>query len=291
MSLGVSEPLVSIIMNCFNGERFLKNAIESVYAQTYLNWEIIFWDNRSTDSSAAIAGSYDHRIRYFLAEERTVLGEARVLASKEAKGQYIAFLDCDDLWYPDKLKNQVQLIKSNDCAMVYGRCQAIDANGNKYKKSIIHKEDALLPEGNLFGDLVCENFIPFVSALVDKAIFFECGGFPKHSKHSTDYWIFLHIAFRHDIYVIQDLCCEYRIHDDNLSNFQHVICAEEDVDLVKSFLPDPRAIDGLRIKRINLSIAFWREGKFVNSLLNMVRFGGWIILIRRLFLKLSKHYR
>lgn len=75
------SPLISIIINCFNGERFLREAIDSVIAQTYSNWELIFWDNQSTDSTANIVRSYhDDRIRYFYAPEHTSLGEARNLA-------------------------------------------------------------------------------------------------------------------------------------------------------------------------------------------------------------------
>ena len=62
------QPLVSVIMNCYNGEKYLHKAINSVYAQTFENWEIIFWDNASTDSSAEIARSYDGKIRYFYTE-------------------------------------------------------------------------------------------------------------------------------------------------------------------------------------------------------------------------------
>ena len=72
-----NTPLVSVIVNCFNGERYLKEAIESVYAQSYDNWEIIFWDNASTDGSAKIAKSYDKKLKYFLAEKTVCLGEAR----------------------------------------------------------------------------------------------------------------------------------------------------------------------------------------------------------------------
>ena len=97
-------PLVSIIMNCYNGEKFLKEAIDSIYAQTYSNWEIIFWDNASTDDSACIAKSYDDRLKYHLAQETTPLGEARDLALKKINGKYISFLDCDDIWLPKKLK-------------------------------------------------------------------------------------------------------------------------------------------------------------------------------------------
>ena len=61
------DPLVSVIINCYNGERFLKEAIDSVYAQTFSDWEIILWDNASTDNTAEIAMSYDDRLKYFCA--------------------------------------------------------------------------------------------------------------------------------------------------------------------------------------------------------------------------------
>ena len=99
----MENPLVSVIMNCHNGERFLREAIDSVYAQTYSNWEIIFWDNVSTDDSSSIAQSYDNRLRYYLSEGFTSLGMARELAVQKSNGEYVAFLDCDDLWLPEKL--------------------------------------------------------------------------------------------------------------------------------------------------------------------------------------------
>ena len=73
-----SQPLISIIMNCFNGEKYLKEAIDSIINQTYNNWEIIFWDNLSTDNSATIVSQYNEtRIRYYQSEKHTLLGEAR----------------------------------------------------------------------------------------------------------------------------------------------------------------------------------------------------------------------
>ena len=87
-----SKSLVSIIMNCYNGQRFLKEAIDSVYQQDYEDWEIIFWDNASEDDSAKIAKSYDKKLKYFLAPSNTSLGEARNIALQKAHGKYIAFL-------------------------------------------------------------------------------------------------------------------------------------------------------------------------------------------------------
>ena len=66
-----NQPLVSVIMNCYNGQKYLKEAIDSIYKQTYKNWEIIFWDNFSKDASAKIAKSYDYRVKYFLPAETT----------------------------------------------------------------------------------------------------------------------------------------------------------------------------------------------------------------------------
>ena len=75
-----NTPLVSILMNCYNGEKYLKEAIDSIYNQTYDNWEIIFWDNASTDETANIVKSYDHKIKYYLAAKTSPLGEARNFA-------------------------------------------------------------------------------------------------------------------------------------------------------------------------------------------------------------------
>lgn len=106
------QPLVSVIINCYNGEKYLREAIDSVIAQTYTNWEIIFWDNQSTDSTAEIVKSYkDERIRYFYAPEHTPLGEARNLAMKEANGKFISFLDADDIWLSGFLCSGIQMLK------------------------------------------------------------------------------------------------------------------------------------------------------------------------------------
>ena len=71
------SPLVSIVMNCYNGAKFLREAINSIYDQTYQNWEIIFWDNASSDNSGEIAQSYGRKIRYFRSEIKDCLGAAR----------------------------------------------------------------------------------------------------------------------------------------------------------------------------------------------------------------------
>ncbi len=108
----IKKPSVSIIMNCLNGEEYLKDSLSSIVNQTYKNWELIFWDNRSTDKSADILKSFkDKRIRYFYAKKKTVLYRARNLAIKKARGKFIAFLDVDDFWEKNRHTGQDIIIR------------------------------------------------------------------------------------------------------------------------------------------------------------------------------------
>ena len=113
-------PLVSVVMNCRNGERFVRETIDTVQQQTMGDLELVFWDNRSTDATAEIVKSYeDPRIRYFLSDSDDTLGQARNRALAEATGRWIAFLDSDDLWNPDFLERQLSLLDKTGASMVY----------------------------------------------------------------------------------------------------------------------------------------------------------------------------
>lgn len=133
-----SLPLISIVVNCFNSDKYLEIALDSAISQTYKNWEIIFWDNQSTDNSASIVNSYnDDRIKYFYAPVHTPLGEARNLAIEKAQGLWIACLDCDDIWHKEKL--QFAFEEWNNCehkdsvALIYSKTVYIDENSKPFK--------------------------------------------------------------------------------------------------------------------------------------------------------------
>ena len=100
-------------MNCLNGSEYLKEALDSVMKQTYKNWEVIFWDNASTDDSASIAKSYGEKIKYFCSDSTIKISIARERAFNEASGEYIAILDDDDIWFPQKLEKQINVFKKN----------------------------------------------------------------------------------------------------------------------------------------------------------------------------------
>ena len=110
-----TNPLVSVIMNCNNGEKYLDQSLKSLKNQTYENWELIFFDNNSTDTSLSILKKEnDHRIKIFTIKKLSNLYRARNLAIEKAKGKYLSFLDVDDLWEQDKLKTQVDFLERNN---------------------------------------------------------------------------------------------------------------------------------------------------------------------------------
>ena len=95
----MSKNLISIIMNCHNGEKYLKQSIESILNQNYKNWELIFFDNQSTDNSISIIEQFkDERIKIFRSNEKLSLYNARNEAIKYTNGNLISFLDTDDKW-------------------------------------------------------------------------------------------------------------------------------------------------------------------------------------------------
>ena len=133
-------PLVSVIMNVRNGASYLREALDSVLAQTFTDWELIVWDDCSTDNSAQIISEYrDPRIRYFLSPEDTPLGKARDSAIRQASGEWLAFLDQDDIWLPRKLEMQMALAATG-VGIVYGRTVMFDARrGNRRDYDYAHE--------------------------------------------------------------------------------------------------------------------------------------------------------
>jgi len=147
-------PKVSIIINCLNPGIFLQEAIDSIYAQTYHNWEIILWDNASIEDIQSFITCYDDRLHYFKAEKTVNLGEARNLAMSKAKGELIAFLDCDDIWMPEKLSNSITRFDDLEVGLVYTKWDRFNALG--YCQTV--SEGVSLPEGWVFKEILFKNF-------------------------------------------------------------------------------------------------------------------------------------
>tara|TARA_B100001059_G_C17819375_1_gene577312 strand:- start:309 stop:1172 length:864 start_codon:yes stop_codon:yes gene_type:complete len=251
---------VSVIINCYNSDKFLKQAIDSVYAQTYSDWEIIFWDNQSDDRSRKIAQSFDQKLKYFYAPSHTNLGEARHNATKKAKGKYLAFLDSDDLWHKNKLEKQIELLDgSENVGLVYGRSQVIDENN---KELFVSKKNSLLPEGDIFSRLLKENFICFASSIVDREKFFSVGGFEKKLIHSTDYSIFLKLTEKYKALALQDVCCSYRNHNNNLTSKQYMSGAKETLNIVLDFKRTDAVKLGIKYMHSGIALGYLRKSNY-----------------------------
>jgi len=212
--LSNDQALVSVVMNCFNSDAYLKEAVQSLIDQTYQKWELIFWDNQSTDDSASIVKSFsDKRVRYFYAEEHTPLGEARNLALKEVTGKYVAFLDCDDVYFPDKLQRQVSLMEKSDCVMCYGSVVIIDSYGNRIRDIPVKNQS-----GNLFGALLDHYEINMQTVMVRNSFLIDNAlSFSPFFKYCPDHNLFMEIASSNPIGVVQEYIVKYRVLDDSLS--------------------------------------------------------------------------
>jgi glycosyltransferase involved in cell wall biosynthesis len=266
-----SQPLVSVVMNCYNSSQYLREAIDSVLAQTYQNWEIIFWDNRSTDASAEIFNSYsDSRLHYFLAPEYSKLGKARNLAVGQARGDWLCFLDCDDIWFPEKLERQVAIIASEgpDLGFVYGQMLVLhdgeepsskwSARLRKYsKKTLLNK----LPEGLILEKLLMINFVPLLTAIVSREFYHEVGGISEHFEQAEDYELFVKIAAIKKVRAVQSVVALYRVHQSNNSIINNEKGFYEALELIGRYLPAPAAIRGIRFRHATFAITQIESGK------------------------------
>jgi len=208
------NPLVSIVMNCFNGDHFLKEAIDSIYEQSYQNWEIIFWDNGSSDDSALIAKSYDERLKYFYSIKTTSLGVARNMAMKQTNGKYVTFLDCDDLYLPDRIKLQTSLMINNNTALSFGSWIEINA-----QSIIVNKHKIKTKSGNLFEQLLYKYEVNFQTLMIDNDFLKKSKiHFDPELTFSPDFNLVMQIAFSHNISSINEYLAKYRVHSQSMTH-------------------------------------------------------------------------
>lgn len=198
-------------MNCYNSDTYLKEAIDSVLGQTYENWEIIFWDNNSTDKSPDILNGYnDNRIKYFKAAETSPLYNARNLALKQCTGDYVGFLDCDDVWVETKLAQQVELAV-NGYDIIYGGYNTIDASG-----ALRTEESQYLVSGYITNSLFKRNSISIGCILIKrsllKGIYFD-----SYYDLLGDYDMWIRLSLSHQFVAVNSVLEYSRQHGNNIS--------------------------------------------------------------------------
>jgi glycosyltransferase involved in cell wall biosynthesis len=239
----------TVIINCHNGEMFLEQTLQSLMKQTDQDFEIIFWDNASTDFSAKIAHGWpDKRMRYFYNSVKTGLSEARNKAVQQVKTNWFGFLDADDIWKPSKLELQKKYIQNferthlnatlakKDMGFVYNRASYFQVEGVEFpmQKKFLKKE---LPQGDIFFDLIFEeNFVSLSSALISTKAFLQIGGIPLNLKQAEDYYLFCSLAENYSVGCLQAVLSCYRVHPGQLTSLQKSLAYEESIEVVDHFI-------------------------------------------------------
>ena len=207
-------PEVTVLLSVYNGEKYLREAIESVLSQTFQNWELIFWDNQSTDQSANIFKSYkDPRLKYFLAPEHTDLGGGRAKAFQYLTGEFISILDTDDIWLPKKLEKQVPLFEAPEIGIVI--CDTLFFN-EKTEKALYGKKTP--HTGSVFEKLMTNYFVSSETIVFRKSTALKL---PRAFDHDfnfiSDFDLVVRLSRISKMAFCPDVLAKWRVHGESHS--------------------------------------------------------------------------
>ena len=241
-------------MNCKDGDKFLYESLDSIINQTFKNWELIFVDNNSKDNSKKIFETYkDKRFKYIYLDQQVNLGTARQEALKNCSGDFIAFLDTDDLWLKDKLERQLEFFKDENVGMVISN--TVFFNNDKSKKFYSKNP----PTGYVFFDLLINYFISLETLVCRskyiKKISFE---FNKNFSMISDLDLTLRLSQICKLSYCPHTLSKWRIHSSSDS--------WKKKDLF--FLEKLHLIENLKIENFNLDKKkfIYYKKKFINKL-------------------------
>ena len=208
---------VTVIMNVHNGEEFISEAIDSVIIQTYENWELIVWDNCSTDNTFKVVKSFkDKRIIYFKSNIFDKLYTARNKAINVSNGDLITFLDADDVWLPTKLEEQANIMQDNSIDFCYSNFFQINKNSKKIfppKAYYFH-----LPSGKIHNNLIKKYTVGVLTLCLRKKSLIKFGiSFDPRFSIIGDMVFVLQLSEFGNCYASQNCLACYRTHEGNLS--------------------------------------------------------------------------
>jgi len=252
-----NKPLVSVIIIFLNAERFMEEAIDSVLQQTYADWELLLVDDGSSDASTQIARGFaarlPARVRYLEHDRHVNLGKSasRNLGIRDARGEFIAFLDADDVWLPHKLEEQVSILSAQpEAVMLYGRTQkwfgwtgsAEDIEKDALTQLAVEPETLAQPPLLLTLFLKNENIYPCTcSMLVRRAAFERVGMFEESFRDAYEDMVFHTRVFLNAPVFVSGQCWDrYRRHENN--SWKRMVAA----GLYDPLNPNPLRSDYLR---------------------------------------------
>lgn len=228
--------MISIITTSYNYGEYISETIKSIQAQSYSDWELIIVDDSSEDNSVEIIKSFckDKRIKLICHDKNKGLTQSVKTGLKYAKGEWIAFLESDDLWRENTLEERVRAIKNNPQVGIifndveeFGDDNTILAVKNNLDKNRVKISKLNFPK-NIFYDLNIENFLlTFSAVMIKKEILDDC---PLDTPIDAllDWWIFIHISFNNEAFYINKKLTKWRQHKNSYlfrrkkPNFQSV---------------------------------------------------------------------
>lgn len=212
--------MISIITTSYNYENYISETIKSVLAQTYTDWELIIVDDASCDNSVEVIKSFceDKRIKLICHDRNKGLAQAVKTGLKYAKGEWIAFLESDDLWVTNTLEERVHAIKNNPPIGIifndveeFGDEKAVLAVKNNLEKNRKRISKLNFPK-NIFYDLNIENFLLTFSAVMIKKEALEDCPLDTPIDALLDWWIFIHVSYKNDAFYINKKLTKWRQH-------------------------------------------------------------------------------
>jgi glycosyltransferase involved in cell wall biosynthesis len=213
----LSGPLISVILPVYNRTSWVARAIDSVLSQTYQNIELLVIDDGSTDDILQVLESYGERLR-ILKQAHAGAEAARNLGLENARGEFVAFIDSDDLWYADRLSRQLPCFNRVEVGLVFGNAALVDYQQTpplRLKRTFF---DNVRPSrGRVMEVFERGCFVPCSSVLVRRRCFAETGGFTT-GYVAADYLKWLEISANYEFDYIPDPVYEYAIHPGGISH-------------------------------------------------------------------------
>lgn len=219
------NPKVSVVITCYNYGQYIKEAIDSVLAQTWKDYEIIVIDDGSSDNTRLIISQYcNNENIHYIYQDNLGASSARNRGLAESKGNIVAFLDADDIWMPEKLELQLQSFNKNEIGVVYTRRYWIDPSG-----IVFGGNERTLRRGNVLDYIFVDNFICFSSSAVRKDLLEVVGGFDENLVMGMDYDLWVRLAALCQFDYVDRPLVKYRTGHANLSRntIKRYECAEK----------------------------------------------------------------
>ena len=249
-----TRPLVSVIIPTYNAEKWIRKTVDSVLAQTYSPIEVILVDDCSQDRTREILSSFANRIKVIKNNSNQGVSVSRNLAIEASQGDYIALLDHDDLWHPQKLEKQMPLFDTTPTlGLVYSDAYYEKTPQDRWRSFKINPPF----RGRVFDKLLEHNFILCLTAIIPRRVLDQVGWFQPHLRFAEDYELFFRIAENFPVDFIDEPLATYRIHDQNFSRRLDV-CNKELIEIFETYSSRSGVYGSIAMVYIRWGMDAWR---------------------------------